>query len=83
MEIMEILLVWERIEPGHLNMNIPPPAPACLILQRVSRRVYRLVLPPVPPNSRIVGVLWVPPSEFTFLAGVYMDDYVASRIAST
>ncbi len=78
---MEILLVWERIEVAQLNVNLPPPVPACLILQRVSRRVYRLVLPPMPPGSRIVGVLWVPPSEFTFLAGVYMDDYVARRIA--
>jgi hypothetical protein len=77
---MEILLVWERFEPAAMNMNVPPPVPACLILQRVTRRTYRLVLPPMPPNSRIVGVLWVPPAEFTFLAGVYMDDYVDRRV---
>jgi hypothetical protein len=77
---MEILLVWERIEITQLNVDIPPPVPACLILQRVSRRVYRLVLPPMPSGSRIGGVLWVPPSEFTFLAGVYMDDYVNRRV---
>jgi hypothetical protein len=28
-----------------------------------------------------VGVMWVTPLEFTYLAAVYMDDYVMRRAA--
>jgi hypothetical protein len=76
---MEIMLVWERA--ARIQFNRPPPVPACLILHRVATGVYRLVLPPLPPSSLIVGVLWVPTDEFIYLAATYMDDYVERRLA--
>jgi hypothetical protein len=76
---MDIMVVWEREE--RRNISRPPPTVTCLLLQRLPDGRYRLVLPPLPANRRLVGIMWVPPGEFTMLAALYMDDYVASRVA--
>ncbi len=76
---MDIMVVWEREE--RRNFSRPPPTVTCLLLQRLPDGRYRLVLPPLPAYRRLVGIMWVPPGEFTLLAALYMDDYVASRVA--
>jgi hypothetical protein len=76
---MELMVVWERVD--ELDFSRPPPTTACLMLQRLPDGRYRLVLPPLPVHRRLVGVMWVQPSEFTLLAALYMDAYVASRVA--
>ncbi len=77
--IMEFMIVWERVIAGHFN--VPPPALVCLLIQRMPDGTYQLVLPPLPPNRLLVGVMWVTPLEFTYLAAVYMDDYVLRRVS--
>jgi hypothetical protein len=75
---MEVMVVWERAEGG--SFNRPPPALACLLLERLRGGGYRLVLPPLPANRLLVGILWVSPAEFTVLASRYMDDYIVRRV---
>jgi hypothetical protein len=79
--IMEVMVVWERAEGS--DYRYPPPVAACLLLQRLPDGSYQLVLPPLPVSRRLVGVMWVLPTEFTMLAARYMDEYVARRIAPT
>jgi hypothetical protein len=38
------------------------------------------VLPPLPANRLLVGIMWVSPAEFTALAMRYMDEYVDRRL---
>jgi hypothetical protein len=75
---MEVMVVWERAVGG--SFNHPPPALACLLLQRLPDGEYRLVLPPLPANRLLVGIMWVSPAEFTALAMRYMDEYVDRRL---
>jgi hypothetical protein len=75
---MEVMIVWERASGGLFNN--PPPALACLLLQRLPCGSYQLILPPLPANRLLVGIMWVSPTEFTALASRYMGDYVDRRL---
>jgi hypothetical protein len=75
---MEFMIVWERVIAGHFSR--PPLALVCLLVQRMPDGTYQLVLPPLPPDRLLVGVMWVTPLEFTYLAALYMDDYVMRRV---
>jgi hypothetical protein len=77
--MMEFMIVWERVIAVHYSR--PPPALACILVQRMPDGTYQLVLPPLPANRLLVGVMWVTPLEFTYLAALYMDDYVMRRVA--
>ncbi len=77
--VMDIMVVWERVEG--LDFSRPPPVTTCLMLRRLPDGQYQLVLPPLPASRRLVGVMWIDPTEFTLLAARYMDEYVASRLA--
>jgi hypothetical protein len=74
----DIIVIWERADSG--NVSHLPPQPVCLFLQRLPGGECRLVLPPLVRNSRLIGVLWLPPEEFVRLAAAYMDDFVARRM---
>jgi hypothetical protein len=74
----DIIVIWERADSG--TVSHPPPQPVCLFLQRLPGGQCQLVLPPLARNSRLIGVLWLPPEEFVRLAAAYMDDFVARRM---
>ncbi len=76
---MEYMVVWER-EAGGL-FDRPPPRLVCMLLQRLPGGGYQLVLPPLPENRLRVGVMWVTPFEFFYLATIYMNHYVAQRVS--
>ncbi len=78
---MEVMVVWERVNGG--SFNHPPPAIACLLLQKLPCGAYRLVLPPLLANRLLVGIMWVSPEEFPSLAKRYMEDYVDRRLGLT
>jgi hypothetical protein len=75
---VEFMIVWERVLVSQFSR--PPPELVCLLVQRMPDGTYQLVLPPLPANQLLVGVMWVTPLEFTYLAAVYMDDYVMRRV---
>jgi hypothetical protein len=52
-----------------------------MLLQRLPGGGYQLVLPPLPENRLRVGVMWVTPFEFFYLATIYMNHYVAQRVS--
>ncbi len=72
----DFMVVWCMIEgsprtsPGHYLH---------LLLERVAVGAYRLLLPPVPRPSRLVGILFLQPAEFFALTYHLMDQYVLDR----
>jgi hypothetical protein len=74
---MEFVLVWERLDAVHPYQTLR--VPANLIIQRMPNGTYQLTLPPLPANRLLIGILWVVPLEFWYLASLYMDDFVSRR----
>jgi hypothetical protein len=50
-----------------------------LLIQRMANGTYQLVLPPLPASRLLIGIMWVTPVEFLYLASIYMDDFVMRR----
>jgi hypothetical protein len=50
-----------------------------MLIQRMPNGTYQLTLPPLPANRLLIGMLWVAPLEFVYLATIYMDDFVMRR----
>jgi hypothetical protein len=74
---MEFMIVWEQLGNGPIHQI--PRAQAYMLIQRMPNGTYQLTLPPLPANRLLIGILWVAPLEFVYLATIYMDDFVMRR----
>jgi hypothetical protein len=74
---MEFLIVWEMAVSGPNSR--PTFTRAFLLIQRMANGTYQLVLPPLPASRLLIGIMWVTPVEFVYLASIYMDDFVMRR----
>jgi hypothetical protein len=74
---MEFVIVMGAVVSGHAHH--PVLVWAVLLIQRMPNGTYQLILPPLPANRLLIGMMWVAPWEFVYLASIYMDDFVVRR----
>jgi hypothetical protein len=75
---MEFIIVLEQLGNGPFIQIFR--AQAYMLIQRMPDGTYQLTLPPLPANRLLIGMLWVAPLEFMYLADIYMNNFVMRRV---